>query len=198
MLPAGGLVLDLGGTRHHKRGQFDIERYDLDVVYANLSVAKGPDVRTDASALPFRGCVFDGVICAELLEHVPQPPVVLEQAHRVLRSGGTLLATVPFLFRVHGDPEDYGRYTAHYWTTLLDDLGFQDVEVVAQGGFWAVVADFAKQYAGHVGWAGVAAPLARRLLPRFVDWALHRDDDTGHHDFLRSFTTGYGISARKA
>ena len=33
-LPDGGLILDLGGNRIAKRGLFDIERYDLRVIYA--------------------------------------------------------------------------------------------------------------------------------------------------------------------
>src|SRR5208283_5775198 len=65
-LPNGGLVLDLGGNRIAKRGLFDIEGYNLRVVYANLSAAKRPDVQAEAEYLPFTGGNFDAVVCSEL------------------------------------------------------------------------------------------------------------------------------------
>ncbi len=72
-LPVGEPVLDLAGNRIGKRGCFDIERYGLPVVYANLSPAKRPDVQADGIALPFRTGTFGSVICSELLEHVTVP-----------------------------------------------------------------------------------------------------------------------------
>ena len=36
-IPSGALALDVGGAKIGKRGQFDISRCDLQVVYANLS-----------------------------------------------------------------------------------------------------------------------------------------------------------------
>ena len=72
-------MLDLGGNRVGKRGLFDIEQYDFEVIYANLSRAKKPDVQSNASCLPFREAAFDAVICSELLEHVPYPPDVLRE-----------------------------------------------------------------------------------------------------------------------
>ncbi len=62
-LPDGGLILDLGGNRIAKRGLFDIERYDLRVIYANLSTAKRPHVQAEAEHLPFMAGKFDAVIC---------------------------------------------------------------------------------------------------------------------------------------
>ena len=113
-LSANSRVLDLGGNRICKRGQFNIERYNLHVVYANLSTAKQPDVRVDATWIPVQDGCFDAVICSELLEHVPDPLAVLREVYRVLRAGGTLLVCVPFLYRIHGDPYDFGRYTDHF------------------------------------------------------------------------------------
>jgi 2-polyprenyl-6-hydroxyphenyl methylase/3-demethylubiquinone-9 3-methyltransferase len=42
----------------------------------------------DAYELPFDDATFDSVVCFDLLEHVSEPLRVIEQAARVLRSGG--------------------------------------------------------------------------------------------------------------
>jgi len=42
----------------------------------------------DALRLPFRAAAFDGVVCVNMLEHVPSAPAALREMARVLRPGG--------------------------------------------------------------------------------------------------------------
>ncbi len=203
-LPNGGLVLDLGGNRIAKRGLFDIESYDLCVVYANLSAAKRPHVQAEAEYLPFMGGKFDAVVCSELLEHVPEPTVVLSEIHRVLRKEGTLLMCVPFLNRIHGDPYDYGRYTDYYWSRTLHGLGFREIVIEKQGLFWSVLADMlrelaavkAKQPRSQPAWLGRVFSYAlgegRR---KALEWDNQLASKENHS--LNGFTTGFGIRAKK-
>ena len=43
---------------------------------------------SDALNLPFRGEIFDVVICAHVYEHVPDPERLMQEIHRVLRRQG--------------------------------------------------------------------------------------------------------------
>jgi SAM-dependent methyltransferase len=45
--------------------------------------------------LPFPDAAFDKVICAEVLEHVPDYRAMLSEIHRVLKPGGQLAVSVP-------------------------------------------------------------------------------------------------------
>jgi len=58
----------------------------------------GTAVNGDALALPFADAVFDRVVAAEVLEHVPADGDALAELARVLRPGGTLAVTVPRWF----------------------------------------------------------------------------------------------------
>jgi SAM-dependent methyltransferase len=49
--------------------------------------------------LPFEERSFDVVVAGELLEHVRDPGALVDEAHRVLRSGGTFVGSVPNAFR---------------------------------------------------------------------------------------------------
>jgi SAM-dependent methyltransferase len=49
----------------------------------------------DALALPFPDNTFDRIIASEVLEHVSDDQLALDEIFRVLKPGGTLAATVP-------------------------------------------------------------------------------------------------------
>jgi SAM-dependent methyltransferase len=199
-LPEGSRILDIGGHKIRKRGQFDIEQYNLPVIYMNLTRDRLPDVQADAFNVPLASGSFDVIICAELLEHVSNPGSVLIEAHRLLRTGGTLLICAPFLYRIHSDPKDFGRYTDYYWQTTLEQIGFQVTKIERQGLFFVVIMDFVKQYAAEARWH------KRRLYRPLVwtlnlaqHWALGMEQKpkVQQHPFFQSFTTGFGIRGRK-
>lgn len=203
-IPAASLVLDLGGTRDTKRGLFDIGRFPLRVVCANLSPVKGADILANAVHLPHPAEIFDAVICAEVLEHVPQPAAVVCEAHRVLRPGGTLLITAPFLYRIHADPHDHGRYTDHHWRWLLGELGFTDIRIERHGHLPLVLLDMFRLWALELTKEGRPRGRIRRwLMHRSLRWwtrralALETDPETLNSAFQASFTTGFGVVAKR-
>jgi hypothetical protein len=51
----------------------------------------------DAHELPFRCGSFDAVTCLELLEHTRRPERVLSEIRRVLKPGGVLIASTPWV-----------------------------------------------------------------------------------------------------
>lgn len=198
MFQSGAKVLDLGGTKIDKRGKFNLNSYNLAVIYANLGREKQPDVQADAALLPFACQSFDVVICGELLEHVPNPEPVLTQSWAVLKPGGRLLISVPFLYHIHGDPYDYGRYTDHYWLEQLKAAGFTKIVIERHGLFFSVLLDMSKQFLNHKvrrPWRWFLQPVWDRLEMR-----IQRYESRSHiqnDKFIRSFTTGFGIVAEK-
>jgi ubiquinone/menaquinone biosynthesis C-methylase UbiE len=55
-------------------------------------------VQGDALDLPFPSASFDIVTASALIEHVADPPRLLQEIHRVLRPGGVVLLTTPVPF----------------------------------------------------------------------------------------------------
>jgi len=200
-LPAGTRVIDLGGKKRRKRGRFDISRYDLDVVYANADPRTEPDFCCDAADVPVPDGAYDAVVCSELLEHVPHPQQVLDEAHRLLRPGGVLLLTAPFHCDVHPDPKDYGRYTETWLAEALARAGFVGIEVEPQGCFFTVLADMVKRFAAQNLWP--RRKLTRRLFLAAVSFwlrlslKLERRRWHAENRIVRGYTTGYGVRAVK-
>lgn len=79
----------------------------------------------DGNNFPFDDCVFDSVICSQVLEHVFKPEQFITEINRVLKPGGKLLITVPFVWDEHEQPYDYARYTTFGLAALLKGNGFK-------------------------------------------------------------------------
>lgn len=78
--------------------------------------------------LPFDDGEFDVVLLAETLEHVRDVQLLLSEARRVLRPGGTLAittpATRPLMRAPHPLSPHLRFFTRSSLTRLLDELGF--------------------------------------------------------------------------
>lgn len=112
-----GTVLDIGGGReapHDDAWSAGTRRVRLDV-----SPKHGPDVVADALRLPFGDERVDAITMFEVLEHLASPWQAVDEARRVLRRGGTLLGSAPLIWPIHGDPDDYFRFTESGLRSLL-------------------------------------------------------------------------------
>jgi len=99
----------------------------------------GPDVCGLAWQLPFADASMDAALCTQVLEHVPVPATVLNEAARMLRPGGFLVVSVPQAWRLHEEPYDFFRFTRYGLAHLLAEAGLEVVSISAQGGAWMTV-----------------------------------------------------------
>ena len=71
------------------------------------------DIHADFSRpLPIRTASVDGVLSIAVLEHLEKPLLMISEITRILKPGGVLYITVPFLYPFHAAPADYNRWTA--------------------------------------------------------------------------------------
>lgn len=190
-------ILDVGGTRGKKRGQFDVAKHNQNVTVLNIDDRKGADIVCDASSLPIADSTYDVIICAEVLEHVKYPEKVLSEISRVCASGGYVYLTAPFLFPVHADPYDFRRYTAACWREMITDAGLEVVKIQPQGNFYTVLADMLRMWVYRKVKSKVLRFGLYVVLCPFITWSI-KSADRQADEFVDNFTTGYGVVARKS
>jgi len=64
----------------------------------------------------------------------------MKEIWRVLKPGGILFFTVPFLWNLHEIPYDEYRYTPFALKRHLTQSGFNEIEIKAMGGWDAALA----------------------------------------------------------
>ncbi len=127
-----GAILDVGGDP--KSSYHQQLRGDHEITFANFSRKVQADIYFDAQELwPVPSQSFDAVIMNNLLEHVFDHAAVIREAFKALRPGGCLVGSVPFLYYVHGSPDDYWRYTHSTLSRLFSGAGFIRVQIEELG-----------------------------------------------------------------
>lgn len=108
------------------RGRFPNEKF------VGLDVEEGPnvdvvaDIAGDMAAIrrKLEATQFGFIICAHVLEHVRQPWVAARNIQFLLKPGGRLLVTVPWVQGYHEFPDDYWRMSFAGVRSLFDGVGF--------------------------------------------------------------------------
>jgi SAM-dependent methyltransferase len=68
---------------------------------------------------------FDAVLSTQVLEHVEDPAVYLNECSRLLRSGGRLLLSTHGIMVYHPDPVDYWRWTGAGLQRIVQEAGLE-------------------------------------------------------------------------
>lgn len=94
-----------------------------------------PNVIWDSYTLPVKDNSIDCAMATEVFEHCPEPDETMQEIMRVLKPGGFLFFTVPFLWPLHCVPYDEHRYTPFALDRYLQGAGFRDIQLNALGGW---------------------------------------------------------------
>ena len=145
----GKVILDLGTPWSFRK---ELKHYEQDftgVHYFSLGYkifdGKGPyfpHVDGDICQLPFKTDSVDGIICKEVLEHVYNPFLAVHEMVRVLKRGGRLFCTLPFIYPYHGSgsDKDFWRFSQDGIECLFSEFG--EVQIVPSGGYFYILQSF--------------------------------------------------------
>jgi SAM-dependent methyltransferase len=144
-------------------GLAEVIRLDFDPVYEL-------DVVADAQVLPFGEGTIDRIRADSVLEHLAHPHHVIRECLRVLRPGGVMLLATPWVFNLHGYPDDYLRYSPSFYERACAEAGFESVEtdVEAARGLYYTLHNSAK--AAIVRTSDDAGPAMRLLHLLTIEW----------------------------
>ena len=129
-------VLDVGGASNpvSKRvKEWTVKEYRfLDNGAEEAKVDIDYDMDLNKSVWTANGATkFDKVFCLEVMEYIWNPLQALANLRDMIKDGGTMYITFPFVYPVHNPLEiDYMRYTPNGAVKLLEESGFALLDIV--------------------------------------------------------------------
>jgi SAM-dependent methyltransferase len=168
-LSIDGEIIDIGGSI--RSGYHEYIGGTHRITTANIDESYGTDLIFDAQERwPVEEGSFDAVLLINVLEHLYKYNQALDETARSLKTGGMVVGVVPFMFNVHGSPNDYFRYTKSTIQQLFTDRNFTEVEVTELGtGAFSVIYHL---LLGFIRWDWLAFPLIKLFtwLDNIVLW----------------------------
>ncbi|MDX1962761.1 MAG: class I SAM-dependent methyltransferase [Pirellulales bacterium] len=97
--------------------------------YVGLDLQEGPNVDIvhdlTTGIGPLQPNFFSLAICCSVLEHVKRPWVMAEHITTLVRPGGHVYISVPWVWRYHAYPDDYFRFSHHGIRELFPSFEWQ-------------------------------------------------------------------------
>lgn len=135
---AQGDLLDIGCGNKPYLSVFEpgVRSYTgCDVAQSSMQLV---DVICDATSIPRPDASFDTVLSTQAIEHVADHRGMIREAVRLLRPDGHLIVSGPMYWCLHEEPYDFFRFTAHGFKYLVESAGLKAIEIIPNGGPWAV------------------------------------------------------------
>ena len=152
------------------------------------------DLIGTAYEIPVQSCSFDSALCTSVLEHLEEPEQALRECHRVLKTGGIAIYSVPFIWHLHEEPRDFYRFSRYGLQYLFEKSGFKVIELKALSGFWVtfgqmLVYNLYRFNKGPMRWLRIvdATGLLIQGCAATLDWL----------DRAEQWTWGYLVVAKK-
>lgn len=119
-IPKGKLIIDVGSGIKTLRG---------DVIKVDAAPFVGVHIVADAARLPFKNNSCDAVVCESSLEHFKKPEDAVMEFRRILKPGGLVYVSIPFIVGFHASPYDYYRWTEEGVKELMNGFAQEEIGV---------------------------------------------------------------------
>jgi SAM-dependent methyltransferase len=151
-VPAGAMVLDAGSGSSPYRDLFRHALYEsADFQQVNKEYAP-PTYTCDLKEIPVENERYDFVVFNQVMEHLPEPGLVLAELHRVLKPNGKMIYTGPLFYQEHEVPYDFYRYTQFGLRYLFSKYGFSVQRLDWMEGYFGTIGYQLRTMAIHLPW----------------------------------------------
>lgn len=128
-----GVIIDLGGGKNPSYERFwhiKPEKF----IRVDINEKSEPDIVADLNKpLPFSDNFADAIFLFNVIYILENPAAILKEINRILKPGGRLFLTSPFIFNEAKEPNDYWRFTSEGLEKILKESGFNKFTIMPVG-----------------------------------------------------------------
>lgn len=124
------------------------ERFGKEVVNVDIFPFPEVDIVANATHLPFKNNSVDAAVSESLFEHVPDASLVAKEMVRVVKPGGYIYVSAPFIHPYHASPDDFNRWTISGLKHMFPEL--EIVKAGVRSGPWSALLMFMAYWLGVI------------------------------------------------
>lgn len=158
------------------------------------------DVFASADNIPFADDTFHTVLCTNVLEHVSNMEKAFSEISRILKKGGYLIISIPFLYPVHESPYDFYRYTVYGIRHQLEQNGFEIEREIAWGGVGTLICVYVHLFLGKmikIKWVQQLSCFLQKVTYSFIKKCCYKRMLSGKGKIDKVITLGNFVVAQK-
>jgi SAM-dependent methyltransferase len=165
-----GSILEIGSKDYGNTATFRDFYHSNTYVGVDLEAGANVDVVADLT-VPDHGLEknsFSLVICCSVLEHVKKPWLFAPIVSELVKPGGYLYISVPWVWPYHAFPDDYYRFSHRGVEVLFDAFEWSDITYATgtPGEFTPLDLNAPYQDLGMVLYKPLRRLISRRYIPR--------------------------------
>lgn len=153
----GKIVFDLGTPSLYRKELKSYKNEFVGVRFFSMGykISRGigsdkPHVDGDICQLPFKADSLDGIVCKEVLEHVYNPFMAVNEMFRVLKKKGKIFCSLPFIYPYHGsgNDKDFWRFSKDAIEYLFSK--FEEVKIIPSGSIVFILQGFLPSFVNRI------------------------------------------------
>ena len=128
-----GDIIEFGASDEIEKNFCNSKLKNCKISYSNINSSNREFLNIDLQKKILIELKYDYIIIFNVLEHLLDPNLALRNLSTICKNNGKIIGSTPFLFRVHGAPKDYSRFTKDHLVELLKSSNFKDIEIIELG-----------------------------------------------------------------
>ena len=128
-----GDIIEFGASDEIEKNFCNSKLKNCKICYSNINSSNRKFLNIDLQKKILIELKYDYIIIFNVLEHLLDPNLALRNLSKICKKNGKIIGSTPFLFRVHGAPKDYSRFTKDHLIELLKSSNFKDIEIIELG-----------------------------------------------------------------
>ena len=128
-----GDVIEFGASSEIYKNFCNTNSENYNITYSNIDSSNKEFLNIDLQKDNSIDIRYNFAVIFNVLEHVLIPNLAIKNISKILKKNGKIIGSTPFIFRIHGAPKDYSRFTKDHLIELLKSNNFENIQIIELG-----------------------------------------------------------------
>ncbi len=129
-----GKSLELGASENNKNFFTFVKGKSIFDLSNNFKNKKLNIFKADLTKkINIKSHTYNNILIFNVLEHLPNYDNAISEINRILKKGGSIIGSTPFIYQIHGAPKDYYRFSKDFFYYYLKKNKFRKIEIKCLG-----------------------------------------------------------------